>query len=205
MWRTSWSYSDELFFLHTSLTNLEMLRSLQTNTVFLPLYIRLLKATPASSLALTGTETRILKDVDLLDYREYLRSGMLDPLEILFRKLMAAETGKSVVITAIALKRFQLAHGCLPTQLSDLAPSFVPSVPLDPVDGQPLRYRLQTDGRYLLYSLGPNGVDDGGDPNSATATTSESFYWEDNRALDWVWPQPATEAEVKYYYEHPPK
>ncbi len=25
------------------------------------------------------------------------------------------------------------------------------AVPPDPVDGQPLRYRLQTDGAFLLY------------------------------------------------------
>ena len=43
-------------------------------------------------------------------------------------------------------------------------PEFVPKVPLDPVDGQPLRYRRNADGTFLLYSVGENGKDDGGNP-----------------------------------------
>ena len=33
------------------------------------------------------------------------------------------------------------------------------SVPLDAVDGQPLRYRRNADGTFSLYSIGENGVD----------------------------------------------
>ena len=33
------------------------------------------------------------------------------------------------------------------------------------MDGQPLRYRRNADGTFLLYSIGENGKDDGGNPS----------------------------------------
>jgi hypothetical protein len=45
--------------------------------------------------------------------------------------------------------------------LAELAPSYLETVPVDPFDGQPLRYRTQGAG-YVLYSIGPDLKDDGG-------------------------------------------
>jgi hypothetical protein len=80
-------------------------------------------------------------------------------------------------------------------------PEFVPAVPLDPIDGQPLRYRPNADGTFLLYSVGENGVDDGGNPSLEKGVTSSNYYWQNDRALDWVWPQPATEEDIQAYYK----
>jgi hypothetical protein len=80
-------------------------------------------------------------------------------------------------------------------------PEILPAVPRDPVDGKPLRYRPNADDTFLLYSIGLNGVDDGGD---ATPIPPETlFQWQTGH--DWVWPQPATPAEIQNYYAHPPK
>jgi hypothetical protein len=38
---------------------------------------------------------------------------------------------------------------------------FLPAVPLDPFDGAPLRYKPLVKG-YVVYSIGPDGHDDGG-------------------------------------------
>ena len=122
-----------------------------------------------------------------------------------FKKVMKVETARQMTITAIALKRFQLKHGNYPAQLSELAPEFLASVLLDPVDGQPLRYRLNSDGTFLLYSIGENGKDDGGNPALEKDIESSSFGWQNPHALDWVWPQPATDAEIKFFYDNPPK
>ncbi len=73
------------------------------------------------------------------------------------------------------------------------------------MDGQPLRYRPNADGTFLLYSVGENGKDDGGDPSLEKGVTGSSFYWQNPKALDWVWPQPATPEEVQSFHEHPPK
>jgi hypothetical protein len=37
----------------------------------------------------------------------------------------------------------------------------MPQVPTDPFDGRPLRYVVKDD-EYLVYSIGTDGVDDGG-------------------------------------------
>ena len=118
---------------------------------------------------------------------------------------MAAEASRRIDVTAIALKRYQLRHGDYPADLTALVPEFVPSVPRDPVDGQPLRYRRNTDGTFLLYSVGENGKDDGGDPLPGKGVKTSFFNWLNPDALDWVWPQPATPEEVQNYYAHPPE
>ncbi len=116
---------------------------------------------------------------------------------------MSAEATKRVVVAAIALKRYQLKSSYYPTSLSQLVPGFLSAVPLDPVDGNPLRYRLNANGAYLLYSVGSNGKDDGGDPSLGKSEEgTSSFYWLNPRALDWVWPQVASPEEVEDYSKH---
>jgi hypothetical protein len=105
------------------------------------------------------------------------------------------------------LKRFQLKHGKSPETLNEMVPEFSPAVPIDPYDGKPLRYHPNADGTYLLYSVGEDGKDDGGDPSlqGGVVYPSFNFYWQNARSRDWVWPQPATPAEIQYFYDHPPK
>jgi hypothetical protein len=67
-----------------------------------------------------------------------------------------------VAQTALAVERFRLAHGkALPADLGELVPSYLNSVPLDPCDGQKLRFKKRERG-YIIYSIGRNGRDDGG-------------------------------------------
>ena len=63
---------------------------------------------------------------------------------------------------ALALVIHRDAHGAYPASLAELAPSILPTVPTDPIapDGK-FRYALR-DGAPLLYSVGPDGDDDGG-------------------------------------------
>lgn len=92
-----------------------------------------------------------------------------------------------LVITAIALKRHELRHGKPPATLDALVPEFLPSLPLDFMDGQPLRYRLNHGGSFLLYSVGDDMQDDGGDPVPKTTQRDDPGYPWNGR--DWVWPQ----------------
>jgi hypothetical protein len=59
----------------------------------------------------------------------------------------------------LAIERYRLANNKLPDQLSDLAPTFLASVPVDPFDGKPLRYKKLPDS-YTVYSVGENRKDD---------------------------------------------
>jgi len=61
-----------------------------------------------------------------------------------------------------ALERYHISHGTYPETLAALVPQFIDKVPDDLIGGQPLKYRHTTDGQFMLYSVGWNGVDDGG-------------------------------------------
>lgn len=62
---------------------------------------------------------------------------------------------------ALAVERYRLAHGEWPESLEVLVPEFLPAVPIDPFDGQPIRYR-QTDFGCVIYTIGDDATDHGG-------------------------------------------
>jgi hypothetical protein len=61
-----------------------------------------------------------------------------------------------------AIERLRLKHGSLPHKLEELVPQFLDEVPCDPVNGLPLHYVRKGARDYLLYSVGLDGIDDGG-------------------------------------------
>ncbi len=61
----------------------------------------------------------------------------------------------------IAVERFRMKHGKWPANLADMVPEFLQEIPTDPFDGTPLKMVKVTDG-VIVYSVGPDGVDDGG-------------------------------------------
>lgn len=63
--------------------------------------------------------------------------------------------------TALMLERYRLDTGTPPDALARLVPKYMPAVPLDPYDGQPIRY-MGDDTGYMLYCVGENLADDGG-------------------------------------------
>jgi hypothetical protein len=65
-------------------------------------------------------------------------------------------------MVGVAAERYRLAHDQWPESLEELAKQgWIAAVPLDPYDGQPLRYKLLHDG-VIVYSVGADGVDNGG-------------------------------------------
>lgn len=62
---------------------------------------------------------------------------------------------------AIAVELFRRRHGRLPDGLEQLVPDLLLEVPRDPFVNAPIQYRVEEDG-YLLYSVGYDGIDDGG-------------------------------------------
>jgi len=60
-----------------------------------------------------------------------------------------------------AMERFRLAKGSWPETLQDLVPTYLSAVPLDPIDGEPLRMAKVPTGR-VIYSLGPDKKDNRG-------------------------------------------
>jgi len=114
-----------------------------------------------------------------------------------------AEAERRIIITAIALARFQVRHGEYPKSLVGLSPDLLIKPLPDFIDGQPLRYRLANDGHFVLYSISTDGIDDGGvyarlslrdlprpapDENDAASPA--------RKLSDLVWPRPASAADV---------
>ena len=62
---------------------------------------------------------------------------------------------------AFAVAEYRAQKGDYPAKLADLVPKYVAAIPQDVFSGGALHYKPQADG-YLLYSVGPNGKDDGG-------------------------------------------
>jgi hypothetical protein len=198
-WRFWWSYPDELRSLCGHEALMESLGEVETNGAYLAALQHQQARLDALGINKVNSELDGMFSKDN-DFHSML-SESIAPLAYTFHHVMAAESSKRVVITAIALKRCQLKHGNYPTDLNALVPEFIPVVPLDPVGGQPLHYRRNADGTYLLYSVGENGMDDGGDPSLEKGVAGSNFYWQNPRALDWVWPQSATEEEIQAYYK----
>jgi hypothetical protein len=70
---------------------------------------------------------------------------------------------RRTAIATIAAERFRRAHaGQPPPTLDALVPEFLSSVPQDPFDGKPLKYRVAADS-YVVYSVDINRADDKGE------------------------------------------
>jgi hypothetical protein len=69
-------------------------------------------------------------------------------------RLLAAE---------LALRCYCSDKTSAPAHLEDLVPGYLSNVPQDPFTGQPMTYRPQGTN-WLLYSVGPDRVDNGGQP-----------------------------------------
>jgi hypothetical protein len=205
MWRYWWSYTDEVRNLRGRQVLQDAARQVETNGAF-----ALALNQQGERLAALRLDSNFdkLDDPSSFFAEPNLRSMQSESVMALsgcLKKAMMAEAMKRMSVAAIGLKRFQLRRGKLPESLSQLTPEILPAVPLDPVDGQPLRYRRNADGTFVLYSVGPNNRDDGGDPSLEKSAKSSSYNWLDHSALDWVWPQPATEAEIKKYFDEQTK
>ena len=110
-------------------------------------------------------------------------------------KAMRAETERSLCLTAIALKRYSLRDGKMPGTLDALVPDFLASVPVDYMDGKPVKYHPSEDGSVVLYSVGEDGRDDGGDLTPPAGSKSKDMW----RRRDYVWPAPALPEEIEAY------
>lgn len=169
------SEADELFALKFHQSSLEASRSLRAGTPMVEIN-RQFQTNAAQLAAIIGTP--------LGRYRYFHSAVSIPNFTRAAQKCVRNETQRRLTITAIALERHRLRNGKLPEELDALMPQFLSTVPIDPMSGQPLRYRLNADGGFTLYSAGEDGRDDGGDPNSATSTNKFGL-WE---GKDAVWP-----------------
>src|SRR5262249_13998156 len=80
----------------------------------------------------------------------------------------AAEAVLHVYRVESALYWYKADKGSFPKTLAELQPAYLKSAPTDPCGttaGALLHYKVTQGGKaFLLYSIGPDGVDNGGQP-----------------------------------------
>ncbi|MBC8138605.1 MAG: hypothetical protein H8F28_22220 [Fibrella sp.] len=102
---------------------------------------------------------------ELPEPKELYSRLVVPPVQKARLRYVYSETGDALLRTALALRIHKARTGKYPTNLSELVVAkLLPGIPDDPFDfpGAPLHYQVLPTGKYLLYSIGPDGTDDNG-------------------------------------------
>jgi hypothetical protein len=91
---------------------------------------------------------------------------------------------------AVAALRFHKDNGRWPLSLSELVPVYLEEIPQDSINGGELAYSLIEDG-IMIYSLGENGIDDGGKPSLVVPPDEEQDASDDVGFRIWSAPPEA--------------
>jgi hypothetical protein len=181
LWRFAWAAQDQAFHhrvMQSALDAAETARVTRNARELRP-------AGPAGTPEASGTDWR-WATANLNAWgrlRHWLSISSLASTQEMLWWAARGEAYATLAHTAVALHRYRLRSGRWPERLDALVPEVLPAVPTDWLDGQPVRYRLRPDGTFLLYSVGVDGVDDGGDARPP-AGAQESLL----RGRDLVWP-----------------
>ena len=177
LWRMN-SETDELFYLRHQQHSLELLRKLDGTKPWPEIAVELQRHNQALAKLGSNPTDNIRYQISLMAIPNTSRAALVTVRHETFRRL---------TLTAIALERYRLRHGQPPSQLSALVPDFLSAVPNDLMSGEPLRYRRNADASFVLYSVGEDGRDDGGDA-SLSSNTNKPDLWS---GKDVVWPAAA--------------
>ena len=116
-------------------------------------------------------------------YPDYIMARLVVPtLASVTETVLLVQARERQALAATALERFYLKHARYPAALQELVPEFATAVPLDPCDGKEVRYRTTAAGRYLLWCVGLNGKDDGGEIKENGVPMKSPDY-----LGDWTW------------------
>ncbi|HOY57714.1 MAG TPA: hypothetical protein PK640_06210 [Verrucomicrobiota bacterium] len=113
---------------------------------------------------------------------------LLKAIEKGLEKAARSQATVTLARVACALERHRLAKASYPESLEQLSPGFLDRLPPDPINGGRLKYRREAPDRFVLYSVGLDGRDDGGvisAPDSEKAKEAKDIVWQSH-------PSPAT-------------
>ena len=192
-WDYAWREQEELDYLHFSEQEMTIVREFVEREAWIITHEKLTalrksyRRPPADwrfyrSIPLYDTLSEVIggKRVELTEcpYPDFSRAWFATAKNL---------TQHEMVIAVIALQRYQLREGKMPKALAALVPEYLKALPRDLMDGQPLRYRLNADGSFGLYSVGEDAQDGGGDarPSESNASQQKRDWW---NGRDWVWP-----------------
>lgn len=108
---------------------------------------------------------------------------LMPALEGALIKFAAAQNHASMALLACALERHRLANGSYPTELSGISSEMLARQPVDLLTGEAFKYRRFEDGSFVLYSVGWDLNDDGGEPGRDESHPEKPDY----KKGDWIW------------------
>lgn len=119
------------------------------------------------------------------DPRTFIAARLLPATTGVIHKAHRVEAALRMARIACALERHWLDRGTYPEALAGLVPGYLAEVPVDWMSGGPHGYRRTGDGRFLLWSVGPDGRDDGGVSGAPLGSARGA-----EQGVDWLWPWP---------------
>ena len=78
-------------------------------------------------------------------------------------------------IGILACERYRLDHGSWPTSWEQLTPTYLKEILLDPFTGRAMLFKTLPDG-LVIYSVGSDGKDDGGDVIRSDHSPKDTGY-----------------------------
>jgi hypothetical protein len=99
---------------------------------------------------------------DTLGQFRYLFVNLLMPaFDALRTRAVTAEGQRDGALIGIALELYHRENEKWPSSLAELSPRWLPEMPVDRITGKPLKLSI-VDDRPIVYSVGVDGDDDGG-------------------------------------------
>jgi hypothetical protein len=88
----------------------------------------------------------------------------LDRLEDAVARTTEIRGHMAAAVLTLAIRKYALNTGKMPEKLENLVPSVLGRLPQDPFSAEPMGCKKLPEGKGIrLYSVGPNGKDDGGE------------------------------------------
>jgi len=143
-----------------------------------------------------GHEMDRLIRIAVLKYQDQVSAILVKPgdtLALIFTpqfikcnfKLTANQTQNRMLLVECALQAYHVEHGEYPQKLEALVPTYLTRLPDDPFALTGTFHYLRKGSSYLLYSVGPDGKDDGGKP-VFDKTSSRTYYVQEKSTGDFV-------------------
>lgn len=188
LWQFSWARQDELRSFNRWQAVIEFDRDARSKS-WSGVSDRVTSLDQETGILAAALDDEERPKMNLYDRIRYLCSGMTFSIASnTTRKSLQIETQRRMLVAAIAIERWKLRHGKYPESLGQIVPELLSTVLSDLMDNQPLRFKRTLDGAALVYSVGDDGRDDGGDPQPNDVKTAYRKIWD---GKDAIWPQPA--------------
>jgi hypothetical protein len=117
---------------------------------------------------------------DSLINRDRLRNLAKQPGELCVARAMQLK---------LALRWYQADNGKPAENLDELAPKYLPSIPVNPYDGEPFRYELSR-GEEIVLPLGANTIGPGGAAPTQKVPAGQGVLWSESKDRAFLVPLP---------------